>query len=53
MPPGNYFSAELESGNVRRVKVMKVDINIVNGMNTNCGVVWGERGYDSANKQKT
>ena len=35
------------------VKVMKVDINIVNGMNTNCGIVWGERGYDSANKQKT
>ena len=25
MPPGNYFSAEVESGNVKRVKVMKVD----------------------------
>ena len=35
------------------VKVMEVDVNIVNGMNTNCSIVWGERGYDSANKQKT
>ena len=25
MPPGNYFSAEVEAGKVRRVKVMKVD----------------------------
>ena len=25
MPPGNYFSAEVEAGQVRRAKVMKVD----------------------------
>ena len=35
------------------MKVMKVDVDIVNGVKMNCGLVRDERECDSANEQKT